>query len=243
MLFEDSGSFTHSDEELMMGASYGSNVTVSEVICTASAGGGMDVIVMYDYFQENIQGGGDVGAFDQWTDDFKQEVSDFGAAHVQGDPNTIAYQQARQAMEALYATAKLSVLSNSESFFPATPGETLTWTELVQSLESTIIVVGVHDYQQAPAFTLDYPNGGDNIIYIDPNRLSSYVNAFGVEEGTNYVIYHELAHASVDGEDGQNLSNREPIANEYGQMLAGIVGAAYPTDTELGSVGGTVSRQ
>lgn len=97
-------------------------------------------------------------------------------------------------------------------------------------------------HRRHPAFTLDYPGGADNIIYIDSNRLSSYTNQFGVEKALNYVIYHELAHASVDGEALQNEPNREQIANEYGQMLAGINGADYPTDTELGSVGGTVPR-
>lgn len=241
MLFEDSSLIDIADQELLMGASYGSNVTVSEIIVMASSGGGNSVEVNYDYYQQNVRPDRDEAAFEAWSDTFRQEVEVFGASHVTGDPNSPVYQQAREAMQALYALAKIMVADPHQvntSYFPA-PGGTLTWTELLQSVEHTRIDVGPHSLS-FPAWT--DVSGTDNIIHIDPVRLTDYTNAFGPVEGLNYVIYHELAHASIDGEAGALNPNREAITNEYGQILAGINGAVYPTDSELALVGGTVPR-
>ena len=79
-------------------------------------------------------------------------------------------------------------------------------------------------------------------VYIDPNRIDPYLNAFGAEKGLNYLVYHEISHALEDMRKYDTHADREKITNEYGQVLAELTGAAYPDDTQLLSVGGTVAR-
>ena len=144
-------------------------------------------------------------------------------------------------MEALYAAAKLA---DPATMWPAPNGNWLTQPEFLQSLEHINIIIGIPPNTSFDAYTVVTGSTTDmNTIYIDPNKLFDDIAGFGPVEGINYTIYHEFGHAVIDGEAGWNNPNREAIANEYGQLLADIVGAQYPDDAELNSQPtGTVDR-
>ena len=145
------------------------------------------------------------------------------------------YKQARDAIEALYAKAKLG---DAADLFVMPGGNQMTWPELLASLQELKIVTGTPTNPLFDAYT--DVNGATNIIYIDPGKFGDDVAVFGQIKGYNFTIYHELAHAVRDGEAGWNHPNREQIANKHGQMLAQFVGASYPNDSELiASAGGT----
>lgn len=226
------------NEDLLTGASYGTAVTVQELVVVASSGGGNDQWANWDDYQYYYsQDPEETGTFEEWTAQFEQEADQFGSDHVTGDPNLAVYQQAKQAMTALYAAAKLA---DPATLWPAPGGAYMTQAQFLQSITQTNIVIAPITLTGIDAYT--DVNGSTNVIYIDPSRLSDDISGFGAVKGLNYTIYHEIAHASVAGEAGWNNPNREAIANEYGQLFAEIVGAQYPTDSELSQAGGTVPR-
>lgn len=231
------------DYELLVGASYGSDVTVSEVIVTASRGGGNDIVLDYDYYQQNIERDREYPQFQAWSEDFRAEVEAFADAHVTGDESTDAYKQAHEAISALYALAKIKSVDPHETGWFYANNHTFTWTEILSSLQSLDVTISPHNHD-APAYT--DTAGSINHVFIDPTRVSTYSTPWfsSAAEGLNYVIYHELAHAFQDGESDRmnpNLTTaqREARANQYGQVLAAINAVEYPSDSELVPFGGS----
>jgi hypothetical protein len=213
----------------------GSNYyTVSELVVTASP-------ITNSYAQDNIGILYDPGSSLDYTDYSVQRVDEAiqaGTNAYTTDSSTagaIVKSFAQSALQRLYLAG-----ASTQAPVSGPLGDSMTMGEAA-NFRLVNIVIGPHA-QAPPAYTQAYADGSAN-IYIDPNRLGAYTTEFGQEKGLNYVIYHELGHAMVDARayDSQP-SIREQYANEYGQVLAEVTGAVYPNDTELGSVGGTVSR-
>lgn len=237
----DSMSSPEGDDELLAGANFGSDVTVSEIVVYASTGGGHDVFVFddsYAFYHDGEQPEDNMTGWNEWVDEVRDLAQDFATAHIQGDPSSPVYQQAHQALAALYAKAYANAF-NTGTYISGPVGNIILWQDVLSGLNSTTVVIGPHSGAD-PAWT--DVNGQMNIVYIDPNRIDPYINAFGATEGINYLVYHELGRASIWGEAEAFAPDREARNNERGQVFAEMVGAAYPDDTELEWVGGTVDR-
>jgi hypothetical protein len=224
---------------------------VSEVIIQASRGGGTEVIIGLSYYQERTHNPfATAELLHTYADATSTEAEAYADAHISGDPNSPAYQQAREAIISLYARAKVGTLGGSQGDSISGPnGTTLTSAELLAGLNNIQIVVGPFAAPPGtPAGTV-YNSYTDvttptSIIHIDPARLTDRTDMFGQTIGLNYAVYHEMAHALPDGRTtaAVNDPNREKITNEYGQMLSELTQALYPSDLQLGEVGGTVTR-
>lgn len=232
----------HSD--LLMGANSSSDVVVDEIIVFASKGGGQQISIEYEYYHDYVdwRDGPTPEGFAQWSAEFKAEIKAFADAHVSGNPSTEAYKQAHDAISALYALSKLGSINPHETGWFQVNNQTFNWGELLRSLEHIDITVAPHNGKTAAEVDT---SGPVNHIKIDPTRVSGYDPWFSSPtESINYLIYHELGHAVEDGEADRNNPNilepeREARANRYGQVLASINGAEYPTSSELKPFGGT----
>jgi hypothetical protein len=232
------------DEELLFAATYGSETVVKEIIIPWTKGGGDRVEVEFEYYRDHIDQttGSSATEFQEWSNEFKAEVKAFADAHVLGDPTSDAYQQAHEAMSKLYAIAKIKSVDPHETGWFAANGHTFNYAEILRSLNNIEFHIEVHS-KAAVAYS-DVTNAM-NKIYIDPTRVSTYNPFFSTAtESINYLVYHELGHSFEDGEADLRNPGYSPVtiqarANQYGQVLAGINNAEYPTDSELVPFDGT----
>lgn len=232
------------DADLLMGANSSSDVVVDEIVIFASKGGGQQISIEYDYYRDYVdwQAEATPQGFVEWTAEFKAEIKAFADAHVLGDSSTDAYKQAHDAVSVLYALSKLGAVNPHETGWRQVNNHTFNWSELLRSLEHIDITVAPHNGSTAAEVDT---SGAINHIKIDPTRVSAYDPWFSSPaESINYMIYHELGHAVEDGETDRNDPNigealRETRANRYGQVLAAINGAEYPSTSELAPFGGS----
>ncbi|MFN9832614.1 MAG: hypothetical protein ACK534_04880 [Phenylobacterium sp.] len=177
--------------------------------------------------------------------DGDSEISEFHAdafalSKVSG--NDVFSKTAREVIAKLYKMA----LDKPDATWQGPLGMRLTAGELLTSLEKVSFQMVSQTISGNLAETIWSRDFSSATIYFKD------INDYSFNK--NYIVFHELAHALVDTaglarqyyEDGRfsdiEHQNLEKLANEYGQVLAEIVGMPYPDDSWLAEHGGTFTR-